>query len=265
MNLDQLHSKIEAYLRNKMPTAERSQFEQDIKQNPEWKEELLLHALSHEAIDQMVEDEARQKLDKIRAKAKKKPPELVSAAEPVPTPVIPLWQRPIVKWGMAASIIGVIAIIAIQSGVFSASASSTIMAEDVMQLEREIFSNNTLGGGTTDPWADCLEQYDDEQYSQAITCLETHDLNNLDVQQYLAHAHFRLEQFATAGQQFKQILDRPDLSPNTDVQTRVEWNWMLCLAMQNDEQLRNLLDSVIQLPNYRYYDEALKLQELLGE
>lgn len=247
MDLEELHAKIDAYIKGELSAEEKLAFDQQIRENDEIKQELLVHLLANESISLMVEDEVRKKLDKIR-----------------PT-VVPLWRRPAVKWAIAACVIGVVSLISYTTILRPNQEEKHRYTEQLQSLTRISVLDQKMGDGTDVSSLECIKAYDDHNYNEALQCFDQQpDKNTVQIQEFMAHCYLKMEQYSEASTRFESLLKREEVRKEPDLNTAIEWNWMIALAGQRESRLEPLLDSVLKIPTYKYYEEAQQLQNLVS-
>lgn len=253
MDLEQLHDKIETYLNKRMSKEEQEDFEQQIREDANIKQEVAIHVLANEAVYLAIEDDVKNKLDAIRV------------AHPLPekpdATIVPFWQRRPFQLAIAACLVGVVAIVTyLSQSQIEAEPISPIMA--IAELERVYPSAQEKGTGTDLPWTECISSFEQQQYAQAIECFNKYDSTDPKMLLYVAHSYLRMEQFKTAKSQFEQLLAREDILADSRLRTNLEYNWFVALALDQDKRLAPLLDSVLSIPAYTFYQEAQQLRQL---
>ncbi|MCG8328514.1 MAG: hypothetical protein MI974_12550 [Chitinophagales bacterium] len=251
MDLEGLQNRIEKYLGKKMTAEEQKAFEEEIKEQPELKKEVLYHMLAKEAVKISVEDEVRAKLAAIQ----KKEDAAVGFS---------FWKNPVFKLAAAACLLGLIAWAAISILSSPSKNQEYAYAEKIIALASEPISGNNLGEGNIPPWQDCLEHYDIHEYTNALRCFKEINTSNLRVQQFIAHCHMHLKQYDIAEKQFEQLLNeiQEEDTSNLRTRTRVEYNWLLSLMLQKDPRAVPIIDSLLNIPSYKYYREVQQLKQL---
>ena len=249
MDLEELQNRIKKYLGKKMTAEEQKAFEEEIKEQPELKKEVLYHMLAKEAVKISVEDEVRAKLAAIQ----KKEAAAVSFS---------FWKNPVVKLAAAACLSGLIAWAAISVLSSPSEKEEYAYAEKIIALASEPISANNLGEGHTPPWQNCLEHYDIHEYTNALKCFEEINTSNLTVQQFIAHCHMNLKQYDIAEKQFEQLLNEIQEEDTSNLRTRVAYNWLLSLILQKDQRAVPIIDSLLNIPSYKYYREVQQLKQL---
>ncbi len=251
MDLDQLHTDIERYLREEMAPAEQQAFESRMEAEPAVKKEVLLHVLAEEAISQKIEEDVRTNMNAIR--------------EEYPLPEsVPLWKQPALRVAAAVAVVLVLIGSFFLPALFSGGGEETQEQLIFALIENPVQDGERRGGSTEqEPWKECLPQFNDKQYRAAIDCFQKYDASVVEVQQYLAHAYLELKEFQQAERSFEQVL--AEAKAESEAATDAGYHLLLIHAIQGKPGVLPQIDRLLQDPRYRHYENLQQLKSILAE
>jgi len=294
MTEQELFDKIEAYLRRRLPEAEREAFERQIAENPALAEEVEMHHFEHEAMEVLVEQRTRAKMAKWAAEAS--PPDrtppwrwmLPGLAAVALLTALFLWWRPATMPPASEQRVpSSPAEPAMEAPRSSESAEETApiaptrepaaeeasptavpppVAESVppepayLALATELYGDpEVFSTVRSQNAADQLrDDFEAGNYAAVVAALREALPEDLPAQQLLGHAYFRMGRYADAASAFDQVLQGDDPA----LAEEVDYYYLLAQLAQGRqdtpafaEGLQRLLDD----PDHPYYLQAREL------
>ena len=254
MAVEDYFERIEKYLAQEMSEEERSQFEEEIRNNASLKQDLLKTILANEAIGLSIEDDIRAKLDKIKAE------EMSKEDGAQNQPKVRKLFSPI---RLAAGI----ALLIAAGWIFTSIGNSSDY-----QLTKQFYANATVGTlkGSDDPSPELQSGLQalikDRDYTKAIAEFEkikSDNENYPSAQYYLGHAFLLDGQGPKALPIFDAVLEGPLVASFIDKE-EVEWNRVLALMGGDEEKFNAALASILANNNHSYHDEASGLKSKMN-
>ena len=214
--MNQFKDKIDDYLSGKLPSSEVAAMEKAMEEDPELKKALIRQKVFNEAINLLVEEDLKEKLNpKKQARVRR------------------LW-RPM---SMAASFL--ILIVAAPYWWASNQFSDQKILE-VSYLDAADGSSRVVIDSLPLPASQTFQQAysafarnEDEKAIQLFQSIVNDEEYAVDADYYLGHLHFRKEDFNPAAKRFKAVTDRPNL-PVYIPRQEVEANYLLARFGEGD-------------------------------
>lgn len=253
MDINTNYDKIEAYLNQSLSTADKANFEQDLKTNPQLKQEVLNHVLANEALGLVIEDKVSGKLEKLAQQRQE--------AEPLPT-IKSSWIKTL---SIAASILFLL---------FTGSMIWTNQKYSNEALAMNAYAESTLPIVRSDVkvnpnYANGLLYFSKRDYTQAIDKLskiQSSDPSFLEARYVLAHINWQTKNYKKAGELFETLLATSNL-PSTIDRQELEWNKTLIMLQEkgaNDPAFQQVFTKILDTPQHGYYQKASNLSKQLN-
>jgi len=236
--------RIEQYLQEALTPDQKQAFEERLQRDPQLRERVALHRLADQAGKLLIEDEIRERLDRIRSE----PPRRLRRLRFSPLAI-------------AASLLllGAIAVL----GVAQLSYSGPALAEayrmgplTTLQAHRSAAdpfeaAQGLILSGQTGPEAIGL-----------LSAVEAGDPNYLKAQYLLAHSFLREKEYENALARFEELLARSaDVSGWVEPH-ELEWNLAMCLlGAGREDRARKLLGEIARKPDHPQAGRAKDILE----
>lgn len=293
MDKEILAQKIEAYLLKKMSPEERRTFEQEMASNPELAREVDVRHLAYDAVELMLENDLRAKMQRWNQGAPPAPPAVSPSAKRIPG-----WW---LLLGIGAAGVAVFFYLSrpaqptappVDTHQTSPQVLNELPPADDSFLtqkppegkpipdkkqppnERRLLAANTYTAHQSafapDPQrrgADEQEQANYEQavelfkkgnYRLALNFLQKTDLSKTETLQLRGHTYFRLNQFEQAADDFQTL--------TSFSATRMDAQWFLALSYlaqhpREQQRFEEAIRPILEDKEHEWHEKAAKLQE----
>lgn len=227
-------NRIEAYLNNAMDVAERKQFEQDVLNDQELEQLLDEHRLVLDVIDQQEENNLRAKFTDWNKEKNQN------------------------KTRRIAVFMALVASITLLLGIYFFNYK--LKSESYYQLASDFYRlpdtpAHSMGAGQMH-WEKGLISFSEESYHKAINEWNKIENPNAEINYYLAHAYFNVNDFGRAVTIFK------DLSEGTSVYGYPAVWYLLLTLLASEDTIRfnNQIELILANKDHPYYMDAVELK-----
>ena len=252
MNEEKRYEQIQDYLNGTLDSSARNSFEQELAQDPELKAELDLHLLADDAIELLIEDDLRNELqDMAKEESLKKKNNKGGRVVSM--------RRRIYTLSIAATValaIGFFAAMLVGNQYDNSSIAQELYIDDVLETRRGANSESLLQEG--------MNLYTNNEYEEAITYFDQVTDPSLiaEANYAAAHAHYNLENYSAAMQNFALVIDSKD--PRYEEKAEFFYLTSALAADQVEEQgFLDVLDELINDEGHTYHKEALAINKKL--
>lgn len=229
-------NRVEAYFKGTLGAEEKAQFEADVEKDPQLKELYQEYGLAIDAIDQQVEDDLRGQFRIWEAEKETKTGTMVF----------------LLFWKVAAS---VTLIMGISYGLY--------VYDWGVQTGRELAlknytlppsTGNEMGTGS-ELWSKGMERFEQQDYSAAIEYWSQITDPTDEMQYYMAHAYFLMDNFDKAASLFEHLS-----STINTYRAGADWNLLLTyLANEDTLKFRQQVDTITSRGSDKFSKMALEL------
>jgi tetratricopeptide (TPR) repeat protein len=251
--------KIMAYLNHLLPPEEDALFEQEMKDNPAFYEEVQLQKMELLTMKMLQEDRLKAKMkewDKDIQEDSQKPDNVIPIRKPIS-------RRIIQRWSAAAGILIVI-VVALQL------VSNHRFSDP--QIAQRLFNESsytvrgegyTVRGKDSVPQelAEALQKIQNKEYTEAVSILN--NLKNTEYTELIlllkGESYFKSNQFDQAIETYQSIIDQTEIAI---LREEAEYYLLLThLLAGNEAEANRLTNDILSNPNHSFYPYVQKLQE----
>jgi tetratricopeptide (TPR) repeat protein len=253
MNEKEKYEQIQHYLDASLSETERLAFEQELTKDPGLQAALDLHLLSNDAIEFVIEDSLRSELQTLHQKS------TITRKTANSGRVVNLRRR-IIPLSIAATVLLLV-------GFFTANFQGK--QYDNQAIAGAFYENDLLlrvrGSNSASLLQEGMQLFSQEDYPAAIDYFEQVSDPTLQAEANYAaaHAHYNLEQYPVAMQNFAAVIDSQD--PRFTEKAELYYLLSTLAADQTTEQrFGDLLTKMIENKEHLHHQEALAINKKLN-
>jgi tetratricopeptide (TPR) repeat protein len=253
MNEEKKYELIQDYLDDSLSETERLAFEQELAKDADLQADLDLHLLSNDAIEFVIEDSLRSELQTLHQESK-------ATQKTASGGRVVNMRRRMIPLSIAAT---VLLLVGFFTATFQAkqydnqAIAGTFYENDLLQRVRGNNSASLLQKG--------MQLFLQEDYPAAIDYFGQVSEPTLQAEANyaMAHAHYNLEQYPAAMQNFATVIDSQD--PRFTEKAELYYLLSTLAADQTtDQRFGDLLTKMIENKEHLHHQEALAINKKLN-
>ena len=243
--MEELYDTIELYLKGQLSDPQKEDFERQLSEDAQLREEVEAFRVAREVIEEGIASQLRSNFKAWDSESKK------------PAKVISIRR----VFAVAASVAILIVAIGFWQAQqnYSHEALAANFYDDTNTTTRAIGDNENI-------LDEALKNYQETNYSQVVEALRNIPDSNtyyLDAQMLLAQSYYQLNDLEAASTITHQLQD----SNISSTQEQAEWLLLIIYlkeGKQNENNFKELLQSIVDNPSHTYYPKAQQLQKKLN-
>ncbi|MEO1514332.1 MAG: hypothetical protein AAFV95_04945 [Bacteroidota bacterium] len=250
MNPEKYYDRIEHYLSGNMSEEERTQFDQDSRQNPELQQALDLFQFSQEAIEVEIENDLRSQMKEWQAED--------STSKASPLKVVSLRRR-ILSIAAAACVLLLLGTVALNHSNNHYTNEALALA---LYSSPDLSTNRSGSPTATEAYNAAATAFRNGDFSLAISQLSNISDPSNDALYLLGHSYLRNREASKAADLFRQLSQSPD----SRINEKGEWHLVLALLElgQDSSERDELLAKIQADPGHSFHAQATQLQDSLN-